>query len=291
VTPTVDHEVRAALTTNPERPPSETFGDLSTEAWFWANTEGLRTIPALAARLPGLPPEETQVRFTGASGDETLREAFDAYTLFLDLYGRHASRQLESVLDFGCGWGRVIRFFLRDVPSENLVGIDIDETALSICRETNRFCRFAGCDFFPPTSFEPASFDLIYAYSVFSHLSESSHLGWLAEFQRLLAPGGLLIATTFPREYIRRVAELRASGADTRAWPGVSSFPDTRPALAVYDSGDFCYSTFEGSGVHFGSACVSEQYVRRVWPAWLSPCDYVADAKVCAQNVIVARRH
>ena len=49
----------------------------------------------------------------------------------------------SRVLDFGCGWGRVIRFFLKDVAPWNLVGVDIDPNApSSAARATNRWCRF-----------------------------------------------------------------------------------------------------------------------------------------------------
>jgi SAM-dependent methyltransferase len=50
----------------------------------------------------------------------------------------------------------------------------------------------------PPLSLESASFDLIWALSVFTHLTDAS-LAWLAELHRLLKPGGLLIATYMGR--------------------------------------------------------------------------------------------
>ena len=45
----------------------------------------------------------------------------------------------------------------------------------------------------PPTPYVTQSFDLIYALSVLSHLSEPLQRDWIAEFHRLLRPGGLLI--------------------------------------------------------------------------------------------------
>lgn len=45
----------------------------------------------------------------------------------------------------------------------------------------------------PPTPYVSGSFDLIYALSVFSHLDEPLQRDWLAEFRRLLRPGGLLV--------------------------------------------------------------------------------------------------
>src|SRR5205823_3371088 len=50
----------------------------------------------------------------------------------------------------------------------------------------------------PPTAFEAESFDLIWAVSVFTHLTDSS-APWLLELHRLLKPGGLLVATYMGR--------------------------------------------------------------------------------------------
>lgn len=41
-----------------------------------------------------------------------------------------------------------------------------------------------------PLGFEPSSFDLIWAISVFTHLPQMTSLQWLLELHRLLRPGG-----------------------------------------------------------------------------------------------------
>ncbi len=58
----------------------------SEEEWFWANTQGRRQFPQLRALLPGLPDEQIQRNITGATGDLTLREGFNAYQLFKRLF-------------------------------------------------------------------------------------------------------------------------------------------------------------------------------------------------------------
>ena len=56
-------------------------------------------------------------------------------------------------------------------------------------------CRTSGE---PPLDFASGSFDLIWALSVFTHLTDNS-LPWLAELHRTLRPGGLLIASYMGR--------------------------------------------------------------------------------------------
>ena len=161
------------------------------------------------------------------------------------------------------------RFFLKDVEPENLMGIDIDETALAACRETNRWCRFEACEVLPPTDFEAGSFDLIYAYSVFSHLSQDAHLRWLEEFKRILRAGGMLLLTTLGRDFIERSTDwTMQEPASLAAWQrqAAGAFSPADDWLAAYDRGELCYRPVdEQKNPHFGFTCIPERYVRTVW--------------------------
>jgi SAM-dependent methyltransferase len=135
-----------------------------------------------------------------------------------------------SILDFGCGWGRIYRFFLRHCESGRLVGVDIDNECIALCRDAMPYGTFATCDSMPPLPFDEGSFDLVTAYSVFSHLAPKVFLAWVEEFGRLLRPGGVLAFTTLVGQHINvwEVQErhgnewdkgaLRHAGFDARRW-------------------------------------------------------------------------
>jgi SAM-dependent methyltransferase len=272
------------------------FGDLSDSDWSWLNTEGSRRSRHVGSFLPGLPPEAIQLRFTGAKGDVTLNEGFGAYALFREIATAHGKslHDCEGVLDFGCGWGRIIRYFLRDVPARRLWGIDCLTDAISWCEQTNHWCRFLVVPPLPPTSLETGSFDLVYSYSVFSHLSESAHALWLSEFARILRPGGLLIATTRGRDFISYCARLRSKGSrDAFAQGTVHAFLDTDQYLADFDAGRFCYSPVGGGDILepslFGETCIPRGYVLSRWTDRFQFVDYIEDRSRCPQNVIVVR--
>jgi ubiquinone/menaquinone biosynthesis C-methylase UbiE len=188
----------------------ELFGDVENEFWFWMNTEGLRFSTRLRQFLPSMPDETIQCNFTGAAGDITLREAFQFYA-FVKQYMQERGKLVaarENVLDFGCGWGRIIRFFLKDLEGSRLWGVDCYAAVLEAARQTNRWCRFEQIDPMPPMLAD-SKFDLIYCFSVFSHVSEGAHERWLVEFHRLLKPGGMFFATTRGRDFIEYCARLR----------------------------------------------------------------------------------
>lgn len=274
------------------------FGHLDDDVWFAVNTSASRRFPVLQRVLPGLPDPAIQVEFIGSSGDSALEEAFRAYQLIRAVAMRagHPISRQSTILDFGCGWGRTLRFFMRDVPASQLYGVDVMPLAIELCRKTNRWCQFSLVPPLPPSNLPSNTFDLIYLYSVFSHLSEEAHRRWLDEFHRLLRPGGLLFATTWQREYIERCE--RARQGDTR-WthPGsLSSFVGTHEWLEKYDRGEFCHSPVGGSrdtlaSNFYGETCIPEAYVRRSWSDKFRIVDYLeADGQWLSQNLIVAER-
>jgi SAM-dependent methyltransferase len=282
----------------PHTTPRDWFSVVNDDAWFWMNTVGRRKLKSVAAIVPGVPDESMQANYTGGSEDTTFREGFAAYQLFKSYYEEHVGpiASCRGILDFGCGWGRITRFFLRDVPPEKITGVDHSDVVIEVCRETNKWCSFMLIDPNPPTPLQTESLDLIYLYSVFSHLPEQMHLALVSEFQRLLVPGGLLIATTRGRDFIQYCESLRGTPdlKDKPEWHSLSAkaFLDEAASLASYDSGAFCYGGFgiEGGSSFWGEACIPRGYAERHWPAAFEILDYIDDRGACPQNVIVARK-
>lgn len=275
------------------RLPTQVFHDVSPLEWYWLHAYGRTIVPALRRYLPSLPSRREQVIFTGSWGPMTLWEAFRFYMLVKD----HApALSPESrVVDFGCGWGRIIRFFIKDVEPSRLCGLDPQPDAIATCTATNRWASFEQIDVRPPTSLGDASVDLIYAYSVFSHLSEDVHVQWLEEFARVIRPGGTLILTTRDRDFILECARQRAAGSTSLAASGArSAFMETDRWLTAYDEGAFCYDAVGGGtdlpGEVYGESCIPEPYVQRVWARWFDIDQYIDDRDLCPQNVIVCTR-
>ncbi len=278
--------------------PHEVFAGVSDSFWFWVCTEGYRRSPSVRALVPGMPDENVQLQFTGSKGDAVLGEAFAAYVIFRDAYWQHAGAidECRAILDFGCGWGRIIRFFLKDVEPSTLWGVDPVDKMIEICKRDNKWCNFERIEPEPPTPFPDDTFDLIYSYSVFSHLSEDMHQKCLAELQRIVKPRGLVMVTTRGRDFILRCAEMRKRGRLDGYHLGprssASAFTSTDRALADYDRGNYCFSSLADSGnwSYWGEAAIPRDYVVRNWTGPLTFVDYIDDRARCDQNVIVMQK-
>lgn len=275
-----------------EADPSRLFRDVTEDEWLHVNTTAASKF---AAVLPSLPAENVQVQFVGKAGDEALVEAHTLARAFKDLYREYVGPFMQStrVLDYGCGWGRITRFFLNDVAAENLWGIDCNEEVIAFCRESNPWSRFELNDPMPPTDLPTDQFDLVFSYSVFTHLREDVHSAWLDELGRLVKPGGLLILTVRPRHFISYCATLTAVSDRSHEPPDalVGLFADPERALADYDCGRFVFVPYRYSsyGEWCGEACISRAYVEGEWTSRFELLDFIEDPDRFMQNLVVLR--
>lgn len=292
--------VKAEIAVPSEKPEISLFQyatKLSDKEWFEILVKSIQNPVIDGIEMPGFPPDEFQKNSVGSSGENNLKEAFKFYSE-VKSYAAKLGRALtpeSHILDFGCGWGRFIRFFLKDVVPENIYGIDVDPEMVDICRQTVRYGNYSTVKPQPPAGFADNTFDVIYAYSVFSHLSEAVHIQWVEEFSKILKPGGVLIATTQSRSFIEFCRSLRGQTNDF-GWHKAlaNSFIDTEQALADYDTGKFLYSPTGGGSVRdasfYGEAIVSPAYVKREWTKYLTFHDFVDDSQRCVQAIIFMQK-
>ena len=119
-----------------------------------------------------------------------------------------------SILDFGCGVGRVLRH-LPTLTGARLFGCDYNRKLIVWCRANLPFAAFSISRSEERLEYGDRSFDLIYALSVFTHFTETQHRFWIDELRRILRPGGYLFLTTHGKHYEGHIPEhLRARFRD-----------------------------------------------------------------------------
>ncbi|MCC3424652.1 MAG: methyltransferase domain-containing protein [Microcoleus sp. PH2017_01_SCD_O_A] len=248
--------------------------------------------------LPRFPSDDIQRQFVGKSGESTLQEAFNFYCI-LKKYLSDFDRTLmpdSQILDFGCGWGRIIRFFIKDVRGENLYGVDIDPEMISLCQETVRYGNYNLVHPLPPSELPCESFDVIYAYSVFSHLNEQASFQWVEEFYRILKPGGLLFVTTQGRSFIDDCRYCREHPNLESPWHQAlaTAFVDSEAVYQAYDRGEFLHHPTGGgsaqSSSFYGETLIPPGYVEREWTRFFSFRDFVDDRSILGQALIVMQK-
>ena len=104
----------------------------------------------------------------------------------------------DRILDFACGYGRVLRFFKVAFPEAELVACDITREAVDFCAEA-----FGATPVYSHEAPEridlQGEFDLIWVGSLFTHLSGSRWGTFLDLLESVLAADGLLVFTTLGR--------------------------------------------------------------------------------------------
>jgi SAM-dependent methyltransferase len=102
---------------------------------------------------------------------------------------------LDDVLDWGVGCGRVIRH-LGGAARPALHGCDLNPVLVRWIDENLPFVAAKVNRLEPPLPYPDASFDLVYAFSVLTHLPAQMQRPWMDEVRRVLRPGGHFLFST-----------------------------------------------------------------------------------------------
>jgi SAM-dependent methyltransferase len=241
------------------------FRDLDADLWGLLLTQEHSAYPNIRALLPDVPDPALQTLFNGTSGGALASQSVAFYRRLCERFAEHGDRALTeaTVLDFGCGWGRLTRYFARDVEPGRLFGCDPVAQILDVCRQSRVPATLAESDFVPRRLPFDGPFDLAFAFSVFTHLSEGAHERCLRALHAVIRPGGLLVVTVRPPGYLR-VSELmwpalEAAGGDEDA---VAAEP--RYLFVAHETEPF-QAPDEGREVTYGEAVITVAYVRRRW--------------------------
>jgi SAM-dependent methyltransferase len=166
-----------------------------------------------------IPPEGLRERVTtrsdlvtfAANGNEHMSAIADAL--------RRAGRPLgefASVLDFGCGCGRLTRWFPQWLRADaRMHGCDADAEAVAWCAGNLPFAAFAPNGPLPPLPYGAGAFDLVLAVSVFTHINESAGLLWMRELRRVIEPGGVAVVTLRGNAYRDELSAEEAAVVDS----------------------------------------------------------------------------
>lgn len=171
------------------------IGELRTAlADLLAQDDMVRAIPGVGDLAP-------RISFAVAEPDIMLKKSSALHYLRAGLSALDSIQQAagsappRTVLDFGCGYGRVLRVFKAAWPGASLTACDLMPDGLAFCMEHFDVCGFR-------SKVEPVMpdlahrFDLIWAGSVVTHLPADKVRGFIRLWRDLLNPGGKMVFTS-----------------------------------------------------------------------------------------------
>ena len=205
-----------------------------------------------------LPPGWLAQAFTSSPDLDGFMKTGQLTAEILSTWARECGLPLSdarSILDFGCGCGRVL-MFMPDRTKAELIGCDVHAAAIDWCNAHLPFARAFVGTANPPMPLKDGSVDILYAVSVLTHLNEDMQRAWLDEWRRVVRKDGLVIASFLGDDYVNKhlanEIEYRQNIEELwRANQGIA-FVDNDAWARVFP--DFYQTTYH-----------TVDYVKRVW--------------------------
>lgn len=244
----------------------ELFRGLDDDLWAVLLSRQYSSYPNILALLPEVPEPQLQINWNGASGLMLLSQSKAFYRHSKAMVEAHGGKALgdSRVLDFGLGWGRLARFFARDVAPGSLLGVDPTEDILDVCRRSRVPAELARSEFLPE-SLPFDGVDLAYSFSVFTHISEEAADTCLRALHSSLNDGGLLIVTIRPPAYLQLDAKMHGRLAELGGDPVAA----VRDAGYVFVPHPVDGHPQEGAGaggeMTYGEAVIGVPFIRERW--------------------------
>jgi SAM-dependent methyltransferase len=204
-----------------------------------------------------LPPEELRFLVAGSTdAEEFIALGAAGFQALVDILAKYELEpaKMDGILDFGCGCGRVLRHW-QGRATKRLAGCDYNPALLDWCKENLAWADFSVNSLKPPLEFADASFDLVYAFSVFTHWPERLQFAWMRELGRVLRPGGHLVMSTHGASHLDVIVSEQGSRV-------LAFFPAWQQAL--FRAGQLVTISPEKAGENACAAFHPEIFVRNV---------------------------
>lgn len=190
-----------------------------------------------------------------------------------------------QIVDFGGASGRVARFFSTLRPESKTIVADLNINHVDYITRyfpaNTRALKLSGQ---PQIMLPDASCDLVYAFSVFTHIDVYEQ-SWLAEIRRILKPGGYAYLTIHAESMWLNIEKyfafvpLKENALFQSLYKPGEPMPQERLVF------EYCDTTNEyNCNVYHHT-----DYIRREWAKWLDVAD-ILDGIHYGQSAVVLRK-
>jgi SAM-dependent methyltransferase len=232
---------------------------------------------------PTDPPVPNPERMLRVGGHDTAREFLNVgvqvFGALRDTLRETTGKDFSDfprILDWGCGCGRLSRYF-ADLPVQ-VTGGDVDEDNVKWCSAHLKFGRFETIPLHPPMPFADSAFDLAFGTSVFTHLAEPVQFEWLTELQRVVRPGGILLMS-FLGDAAIQVFNLTAEQVRQRNKTGFLDLTKNAILDGYLPEEDYYRDVFH-----------TTDYIRREWGKYFDVVDIIPGGLIVQDLTVLRRR-
>jgi len=280
---------------------------LPLEEWLWLNQVGAFEDPSLRRYVSPFPPPELMHNVSGLRSERDFASHGAYIFQALSRASQRPLAEYDSLLDFGCGCGRLARMF-KGHP-RGILGCDIDQRHVQWMQANLDFVKASLSRVRPPLPYADAQFDGIIGISVFTHLNEASQDEFLEELRRVSKPDAVLFLTV----HGQRALERSLSEQKIRDMIAVPEQPFCR-AQRDFAAGRHAFILQHGhltqtgtrpihrwrrlllgrrvlvpESFEYGITFLPEDYLRRHWSRWFEIADYRHGAITDFQDIVVLR--
>jgi SAM-dependent methyltransferase len=234
---------------------------------YWVHSIGVASDGKLEAAAPPIPPEKLRRYVNDPRLEAFLWHGIMDTEFIYSIYSRYRrSSGICRVLDFGAGCGRMVRF-LSMSSQFDVFASDVNPDFVDWCERHLRRVQTHRNDCMPPLRYRAGTFDLVYALSVFSHLPEEASVQWLQELSRILAPGGLLIATTHGIPSIETIKSSKQHQElfQLKADEAAKLAEELEPSGFLFRQYDLSVVNAAKVGTKYGNAFIHPNYIHSRW--------------------------
>jgi SAM-dependent methyltransferase len=258
------------------------------EDWLRLNSKLVFENPDLLQYVSPFPPQHLIQNVSGLTSEADF--ALHGVTIYQAVQSASPKKLADyrSILDFGCGCGRLARMF-KGHPGK-VAGCDIDGRHVDWINVHLPHMTAVQTQPNAALPFADGSFDAVISISVFTHLDESSQRLYLAELARVSEPGAYLFLTTHGERAMARALDedgifrmLAIPRADLDL--AAIGMREGRHNFILQPTGHLTSSDYQ-----YGITFIPASYVKRVWSEFFEVVEIVSGAIHDFQDIVVCRK-
>jgi ubiquinone/menaquinone biosynthesis C-methylase UbiE len=214
-----------------------------------------------------LPPDYLMYESFGLDYRNYYIEGRETARWIISIIANHTELNNLKILDWGCGPGRIVRHLPELLPDTSTVyATDYNPESIPWCSSHIKGVEFNKNDLKPELPYKTGTFGALYGLSIFTHLSEEMHFGWMLELSRVLDNGGIALLTTQGDNYKNKMTAAELKRFEKGELVVRGKVKEGHRTFSAFQPDSFMMSLFEKCGLSVVEKVVIEEKDKNYTP-------------------------